>query len=72
MNAFLSKLFGWHKYHVTDADKEVTSAAVVEAAQVRQLADALHTESIHVGARQRTIREENHWTKGLEAVFRGT
>ncbi|QFG14831.1 hypothetical protein SEA_LYMARA_29 [Arthrobacter phage Lymara] len=70
MNA-LGRLFGWHKYTVSAEEKDASTAALMEAEQVKQTVQALHTESTTVGARQRRIREENNWTRSLEHVFRG-
>ncbi|QGZ17128.1 hypothetical protein HYQ19_gp029 [Arthrobacter phage DrYang] len=71
MNA-LKRLLGWHKYVVSPEEKQASSRALRDAEQVKQTVDALQTESTIVGARQRHIREENHWTRNLEHVFRGT
>ncbi|QEQ94530.1 hypothetical protein SEA_LINUS_29 [Arthrobacter phage Linus] len=70
MNA-LGRLLGWHKYIVSAEEKDASRAALVEAEQVKQAVQALHTESTTVGDRQRRIREENNWTRSLEHVFRG-
>ncbi|AMM44488.1 hypothetical protein BARRETLEMON_26 [Arthrobacter phage BarretLemon] len=71
MNALLSKLFGWHKYIVTDEEKSESAEAVKQAEHVKKAVESLAVESAAVGARQRFIREENNWTRSLEHTFKG-
>ena len=71
MNALLSKLFGWHKYVVSEEEKSQSAAALRHAAQIKQSVEQLREESAVVGARQRFIREENHWTRSLDHAFKG-
>ncbi|ALF01235.1 hypothetical protein FDH47_gp24 [Arthrobacter phage Brent] len=71
MIAFLGRVFGWNKYVVTDEDKRASTSALAQAEELKAVVHELHKESTIVGARQRVIREENHWTRNLDHVFKG-
>ncbi|ALY09679.1 hypothetical protein MARTHA_26 [Arthrobacter phage Martha] len=71
MNALLSKLFGWHKYVVSDEEKNESAAALEQAGEVKRAVASLAVESAAVGERQRFIREENNWTRSLDHAFKG-
>ncbi|ALY10294.1 hypothetical protein SEA_JKERNS_26 [Arthrobacter phage JKerns] len=65
------KLFGWWKFKVSEEEREHTQRAMLEAERVAQLAESLHTEAKVVGERQRLLRQDNHFGRSLDHIFKG-